>query len=120
MERETNCFHHTADIRAQVCEVAGYWRKLHNAELYYTNYSTNITRLIKSTTMRWGRHVTCMGHSTGAYRLSVRRPQGERPLGIPRRRWEENIKTDLFLFCTMTNNYTIISQIITLLHVSTL
>jgi len=81
MERETNGFHHTADIRAQDCKVAGYWRKLQNAELYYTNYSTNITRVIKSTTVRWGRHVTGMGQWTGAYRISVGTPKGETPLG---------------------------------------
>ena len=29
------------------------------------------------------------------YRVSVRKPQGKRPLGRPRRRWEDNIKMDL-------------------------
>jgi hypothetical protein len=31
----------------------------------------------------------------GAYRISVRRPEGRRPLGRPRRRWEDNNKMDL-------------------------
>jgi hypothetical protein len=34
----------------------------------------------------WGR---------GAYRALVRKPEGRRPLGRPRRRWEDNIKMDL-------------------------
>jgi hypothetical protein len=31
----------------------------------------------------------------GAYRALVGRPEGRRPLGRPRRRWEDNIKMDL-------------------------
>jgi hypothetical protein len=37
-------------------------------------------------------HVEIMGKGIGAYRLLVRRPEGKRSLGIPRRRWEDNIK----------------------------
>jgi hypothetical protein len=33
-----------------------------------------------------------MGEGRGAYRILVRRPEGRRPLGRPRRRWEDNIK----------------------------
>jgi hypothetical protein len=29
-----------------------------------------------------------------AYRVSVRKPEGRRPLGRPRHRWEDNIKID--------------------------
>jgi hypothetical protein len=36
-----------------------------------------------------------MGESRGIYRVLVGRPEGKRPLGIPRRRWEDNIKMDL-------------------------
>ncbi|KAJ4451152.1 hypothetical protein ANN_02594 [Periplaneta americana] len=36
-----------------------------------------------------------MGESRNAYRVLVGRPEGERPLGRPRRRWEDNIKMDL-------------------------
>jgi hypothetical protein len=35
------------------------------------------------------------GEGRGAYRVLVGRPEGKRPLGRPRRRWEDNIKTDL-------------------------
>jgi hypothetical protein len=36
-----------------------------------------------------------MGEKRGAYRILLGRPEGRRPLGIPRRRWEDNIKMDL-------------------------
>jgi len=39
--------------------------------------------------------VARMGLGRGVYRVLVRRPQGKRPLGRPRRRWEDNIKMDL-------------------------
>jgi hypothetical protein len=41
-----------------------------------------------------GRHVACRGEKRCAYRILVGRPEGRRPLGRPRRRWEDNIKTD--------------------------
>ena len=52
-------------------------------------------RLIKSRIMRWMGHVTRMGEWRGVYRVLVGRPEGKRPLGRPRRRWEDNIKMDL-------------------------
>jgi hypothetical protein len=36
-----------------------------------------------------------MGEGRGVYRVLVGRPEGKRPLGRPRRRWEDNIKLDL-------------------------
>jgi hypothetical protein len=36
-----------------------------------------------------------MGEGRGAYRVLVGRPEGRRPLGRPRRRWEDNIKMDV-------------------------
>jgi hypothetical protein len=36
-----------------------------------------------------------MGENGNAYRISVGRPEGKRPLGTPRRRWVDNIKMDL-------------------------
>jgi len=32
------------------------------------------------------------GEGTGVYRVLVGKPEGKRPLGRPRRRWEDNIK----------------------------
>jgi hypothetical protein len=36
-----------------------------------------------------------MGEGRGVYRVLVKRPKSMRPLGRPRRRWEDNIKMDL-------------------------
>jgi hypothetical protein len=36
-----------------------------------------------------------MGEGRGVYRVLVGKPEGKRPLGRPKRRWEDNIKTDL-------------------------
>ena len=40
-------------------------------------------------------HVARMGEGRGVYRVLVGKPEGKRPLGRPRRRWEDNIKMDL-------------------------
>ena len=45
--------------------------------------------------MRWAGHVARMGERRGVYRVLVGKPGGKRPLGRPRRRWEDNIKMDL-------------------------
>ena len=50
-------------------EVTGEWRKLHN--------------------------VARMGEGRGVYRVLGWKPEGKRPLGRPRRRWEDNIRMDL-------------------------
>ncbi|KAJ4434356.1 hypothetical protein ANN_22915 [Periplaneta americana] len=76
-------------------EATGQWRKLHNAELHALYTSPDIIRNIKSRHLRWVRHVARMGESRNSYRVSVGRPEGKRPLGRPRRRWEDNIKMDL-------------------------
>jgi hypothetical protein len=72
-------------------EEDGSWRKLHNDELHGLYSSPNIVRVIKSRRMRWARHVARMGEG----RVLVGKPEGKRPLGKPRRRWEDNIKMDL-------------------------
>jgi hypothetical protein len=45
--------------------------------------------------MKWAGYVASMGEGRVAYRVLVWRPEGKRPLGRPRRRWEDNIKMDL-------------------------
>ena len=45
--------------------------------------------------MRWAGHVARMGERRGLYRFMVWKPEGKRPLGRPRRRWEDNIKMGL-------------------------
>ncbi|KAJ4431821.1 hypothetical protein ANN_20426 [Periplaneta americana] len=76
-------------------EVTGEWRKLHNTELHALYSSPDIIRNIKSRRLRWAGHVARMGESRNAYRVLVGRPEGKRPLGRPRRRWEYNVKMDL-------------------------
>jgi hypothetical protein len=76
-------------------KVTGEWRRLHNEELIDLYPSPNIIRVIKSRRMRSAEHVARMGEGIGAYRILVGRPEGRRPLGRPRRRWEDNIKIDL-------------------------
>jgi hypothetical protein len=71
------------------------WRKLHNDELHSLYSSHNIIRVIRSRRMRWAGHVARMGERRGVSRVLVGRPKGKRPLGRPRRRWEDNIKMDL-------------------------
>ena len=60
---------------------------------WYTDNS--IVRVIKSRRMRWAGHVARMGEGRGVYRVLVGKPEGKRPLGRPRRRWEDNIRMDL-------------------------
>ena len=55
----------------------------------------NIVRVVKSSRMRWAGHVARMGEGRGVHRVLVGKPEGKRPLGRPRRRWEDNIKMDL-------------------------
>ena len=57
--------------------------------------SHNIVRVIKWRRMRRAGHVARMGEEMGLYRVLVGKPQGRRPLGRPRRRWVDNIRTDL-------------------------
>jgi hypothetical protein len=76
-------------------EENGSWKKLHNDELHSLYSSLNIVRVIKSKRLRWGGYVARMGEGRGVYRVLVGRTEGKRPLGRPRRRWEDNIKLDL-------------------------
>jgi len=72
-------------------KVMGEWRRLHNEELNDMYSSPNIVREIKSRRMRWAGHVVCMGEERGVYRVLLGKPEGRRP----RRRWVDNIWTDL-------------------------
>ena len=76
-------------------EVTGEWRKLHNEELSGLYSLPNIVWVVKSRRMRWAGHVARMRQGRGVYRVLVGKPEEKRPLGRPRRRWEDNIKMDL-------------------------
>ena len=73
-------------------EVTGERRKLYNEEFNDLYCSPNIVLMINS---RMGVYVARMGEGRGVYRVLVGKPEGKRPLGRPRRRWENNIKMDL-------------------------
>ena len=54
-----------------------------------------IVRVVKSRRMRWAGLVARMEEGRGVHKVLVRKPDGKRPLGKPRRRQEDNIKMDL-------------------------
>jgi hypothetical protein len=76
-------------------EVTGEWRKFHNKELNDLYSSPDVLRVIKWRRMRWAGHVARIGEERGVYRVLVGKPEGKRPLGRPRHRWEDNIRMDL-------------------------
>jgi hypothetical protein len=57
--------------------------------------SPDIIRVIKSRRMKWAEYVVRMGDRRNACKILVGKPEGKRPLGRRRSRWEENIKMDL-------------------------
>jgi hypothetical protein len=76
-------------------EVVGGWRRLHNEDLHNLYASPSIILVIKSTRMKCAGHVACMEEMRNAYNILVGKPEGKRPLGKPKRRWECNIRMDL-------------------------
>jgi hypothetical protein len=75
--------------------VTGEWRKLHSEELLNLYSTPDIIRQIKSRRMRWAGHVARMGEEKKVYKVLVGKLEGKRPLGRPRRRWEDGISMDL-------------------------
>ena len=63
----------------------GEWRRLHNEELHSLYRSPNVVKVIKSRRLRWAGHVARMEEGRRAFKMST----GKRPLGRPRRRWED-------------------------------
>jgi hypothetical protein len=57
--------------------------------------SADIIRQIKSRRMSWAGYVACMGEGRNVYRVLVGKPEGKRPVGRTRRRWEDGFKMDL-------------------------
>jgi hypothetical protein len=71
------------------------WEKLHNEEFHNSYSSQNIIGMIRSRRVRWVGHAARIGAKKNACRVLVGKPEGKRPLGKPRCRWEDNIKMDL-------------------------
>jgi hypothetical protein len=69
-------------------EMTGGRRKLHSEELHNL-YSS--PRMIKSRRVRWAGYVARMGEKRNAYRITVGKPEGKRPLGRTRCRWVDII-----------------------------
>jgi hypothetical protein len=66
-----------------------------NEELNDLYSLPNIVRVVKSRRMRWAGHVVRMGEERGVHRVLMGKAEGWRPLGRPRRRWEDNIKMEV-------------------------
>ena len=49
-------------------------------------------RVIKSRRLRWAEHVARMEEGRSTFKMLTGKPTGKRPLGRPRRRWEDNIR----------------------------
>jgi hypothetical protein len=75
-------------------EVTREWRKPQTEELNDLYSTTSFVRMIKSRRMRWAGQVARMG-GRGVYRVLVLKPDGKRPLGRLRHRWEDNIMMNL-------------------------
>ena len=51
--------------------------------------------MIKCRRLRWAGHVARMEEGRSSFKILTDKPTGKRPLGRPRRRWEDNIRMDL-------------------------
>jgi hypothetical protein len=80
----------------------GEWRRLHNEELHTYYRSPNIVRAINIRRLRWAARIE-EGRST--FKMLRDTPAGKRPLGRPRRRWEDNIRMDLTEIGINTRNW---------------
>jgi hypothetical protein len=68
---------------------------LHNEELHNLYSLENIIRMIKSRRMRWAGLVALIGEMRNVCKILVGKPERKRPLGRPRRKWEDNVLTEI-------------------------
>ena len=69
---------------------------LPGARLHFGHGKVNFLLLRSvSLRLRWAGHVARMEEGRGVHKVLVGKPEGKRPLGRPRLRWEDNIKMDL-------------------------
>jgi hypothetical protein len=76
-------------------EILGGWRKLPKEELHKLYTSLYIIRMIKKRRMGRAGHIAYTEERNNAYRILVGKPEGKRPLAIPKRWWVDNIKMGL-------------------------
>jgi hypothetical protein len=76
-------------------EISGEWRRLYIGELHNLYSFPYINRQIKPRRMKWAGHVARMGEGRKVYKVLMGKPEGKRPLGSPRHRWEDGIRMDL-------------------------
>jgi hypothetical protein len=69
--------------------------KLHKEELDDLYSTPNIVRMIKSKRIRWVEHVVRVWERRSVYKVLVGKPEGRKPRGRHKRRFEDNIKIDL-------------------------
>ena len=67
--------------------------------------SHNIVRVIKFRRLRWAGHVARIEEGRSAFKILTGTHAGERPLGRPRQRWEENLRMDLKEIGINTRNW---------------
>jgi hypothetical protein len=72
-------------------DMNGEWRRLLNEELHSLYRSPNIVRVMKYSSLRWSGHVVRMEEGSSAFKFLTGKPTGKRPLGRPRRGWDDNI-----------------------------
>jgi hypothetical protein len=70
-------------------------QECHNEKFHNLYSFPDIITQIKSRRMRWAGHVALMGEERKVNRVLVGKPEIKRPLGRPRRRWEDAIRMDL-------------------------
>ena len=73
----------------------GEWRRLHNEKLHSSYRLPNKVRVIISRRLRWAGHLARMEEGRSAFKILTGKPAGKRPLGRPKRRWEDNIRMNL-------------------------
>jgi len=72
--------------------------------------SPNIVTVIKSRILRWAGHVARMEEGRSAFKIFTGKATGKRPLGRPRRRWEDNIRMDLEEIGVNAGNWVYLAQ----------
>ena len=75
-------------------QAKGIWKQDPEANIW-AQRGMRIVRMIKSRRLRWAGHVARMQEGRSASKILTGKPIGKRPLGRPRRRWEDNIRMDL-------------------------